>query len=71
MDAKVYSRKLSDLSVMGRNVKTRTFGRSPSEDSDQSVHSQSLIRIYTGQILDSQEFVNNEDWSDCRMRRLI
>ena len=43
---------------MCRNVRKRTFGRirtyAPSEDSDQTAHSRSLIRIFTERILDSQ-----------------
>ena len=38
----------------------------PREDSDQSAHSRSLIRIFTGRILDSQRF----KVSSCGQRRL-
>ena len=48
----------------------------PSEDSDQLAHSRSLIRIFTGSIMDSQGckffHVDNEDSDQtARMRRLI
>ena len=41
-----------------------------SEDSDQTAHSRSLIRIFTGRILDSKECNVSSDrqrrlWSDC------
>ena len=41
---------------------------SPRENSDQPAHSNRLIRIFTGRILDIQECIlheENEDWSDC------
>ena len=39
---------------MTHNVRKRTFGFdcAPSEDSDQPAHSRSLIRTFTGRILD-------------------
>ena len=49
----------------------------PSDDSDHTAHSRSLIRIFTGRILDSQEckisfFADNEDSDQTAwMRRLI
>ena len=48
----------------------------PSKDSDQPAHLCSLIRIFTGLILDGQEckvsiYVDNKDWSDCTMCWLI
>ena len=40
---------------LNRNVRKHTFEyMHPSEDSDQPAHSRSLIRIFTGRILDSQ-----------------
>ena len=39
----------------------------PSEDSDQTAHSRSLIQIFTGRILDSQ----NYEVSSCGRRRLV
>ena len=47
---------------MSRNVKKLTYGRAPREYSDQTARSRSLIRIFTGRILDSQ---------GCRQRTLI
>ena len=41
--------------------------RAPSEDSDQPAHSRSLIRIFTGRILDSQGY---KVFFSCRQRRL-
>ena len=40
---------------MDHNVRKRTFGHAPSEDSDQTAHLRSLIRILTGCILENQE----------------
>ena len=49
-----------------RNFRKSTFRRTPNEDSDQPVHSCSLIRTLTGSILDSKDVkflhVDNEDW---------
>ena len=39
---------------MGRKVRKRTPSEDSSEDSDQPAHSRSLIRIFTGRILDSK-----------------
>ena len=55
---------------MNRIVRKLTFGRVPSEDSDQPAHSRSLIRILAMRILDSQGCkVSSRGqwrlWSDC------
>ena len=39
---------------MSENVRSRMCAHAPSEDSDQPAHARSLIRIFTGHILDSQ-----------------
>ena len=42
---------------MCRNVRKRTFGPAPNEDSDQPAHSRSLIKIFTGRILEVFFFI--------------
>ena len=39
---------------MRHNVREPTFGHAPSKDLDQTLHSHSLIIIFTGRILDSK-----------------
>ena len=61
---------------MVRNGTKRTFRHAPSEDSDQPAHSRSLIRIFTGRILESEGCkvcsCGKEDSDQtARMRRLI
>ena len=57
-------------SRFSRNVRKRTLGRAPSEDSDQPAHSRSLIRFSTGRISDSQGYKDfacgqRRHWSNC------
>ena len=59
-------------------IKEHLLTYEPSEDSDQPAHSRSLIRIFTGRILDnqggkvSQVHADNEDsYKTVQMRRLI
>ena len=42
------------LPYMGNSLRKGLFGHASSEDSDQTAHSRSLIRILAGQILDRQ-----------------
>ena len=53
---------------MSRNVRKYLQTRAPREDSDQTAHLPSLIKIYIRRILDSQGFKvsswDNTDWSD-------
>ena len=55
-----------ELLHLSRNVRKRTSGHAPSEDSDQPAHSRSLIRIFTGRIFYSQGY----KVSLCGQRRL-
>ena len=55
---------------LNRNIRKPTFGRAPGEDSDQTEHSHSLIRIFFGRIFDSQGYNVSLSrqwrfWSDC------
>ena len=57
--------------IINRNGRKRTLGQcARSEDSDQTAHSRSLIRIFTGRFLDSRGYkVSSGEqrglWSDC------
>ena len=55
---------------MNLNVRKRIFGRAPSENSDQPAFLRSLIRIFTGRILDSPKCKTSSCrrqglWSNC------
>ena len=54
-------------SLEPQRQKTYLWTCAPSEDSDQTAHSRSLIRIFTGRILDSQGC----KVSSCGQRRLV